>query len=90
MPVKICERCGKEYNEKDSIAAYYDFFHGDGVWEADFEGENLCPDCTLEDCEIIESQTISESDAADIYMSSGEDEDYTFGYDSDDLKEHYI
>lgn len=36
------------------------------------------------------SEMLSEDEAADIFASYGEDEDYDFGYDHDDLRSHYI
>lgn len=41
------------------------------------------------DDETDNDDMIDEDYAAEIYMSSGEDEDYTFGYDPDDLRKHY-
>lgn len=45
----------------------------------DDDGSWICPNC---------SEALSEWDAADIWGSSGEDEDYTFGYDEDTLRKH--
>lgn len=36
-----------------------------------------------------EGERLSASDAADIFASSGEDEDYDFGFDHDDLRGYY-
>ena len=68
----ICERCGKRYRRADSKEAYYDFFDGEGDFDWDFKGESLCPDCTLDDCNEMASNNISDSDYEDYLMSIGE------------------
>lgn len=88
MGKKTCERCGKKFKEEDSRAAYEEHYNGEGDYDWDFQGQTLCPDCVLEDCEEMDSDSLSDSDAADIFMSSGEDEDYNFG-SSDDLSSFY-
>jgi len=41
--------------------------------------EGQCNDC-------YSSESLSVYDAADIWLSNGMDEDYTFGYDEDELR----
>lgn len=52
----------------------------DGDEEPEYSGE-------WEDNEEDDGETLSEDDAALIYGSRGMDEDYTFGYDEDELKD---
>ena len=54
---------------------------GNNEWE--------CPECRelyiLEDDDDNEGEALNLSDAADIYASSGCDEDYQFGYSHEEL-----
>ena len=47
--------------------------------ELDDDGDWICPNC---------SESLSVWDAADIWGSNGEDEDYTFGYDEEELRSY--
>lgn len=85
MAKRTCERCGKVFNDADSRAAYEEHYNGEGDYDWDFGESCLCPDCVLEDCEEMDSNALSPSDAADIWYSSGQDEDYMFNYSADEL-----
>lgn len=56
---------------------------GDGDWK--------CPKCgtviAFGEPDDDDSETLSVYDAALIWMSNGEDEDYTFGYSEEELEE---
>ncbi len=77
MAKLICEKCGWKYNKKDAIEAFEEIVT-DESYDEFFEGRNLCPDCAKEEADEWVSNCLSGYDAALIYMSSGEDEDYDF------------
>lgn len=76
----MCPVCGHRMNRvKDSL----------GYWD----GESyICYHCAGEyenddDDDDDDGESLSLSDAAEIWRSNGFDEDYTFGYDEDDLRD---
>lgn len=90
MAKKTCENCGKKYNEDDSRETYNDHYPDGNGYDFDefFDGRSLCPDCVEAECNEYDSNELPDCDYADIYMSSGEDEDYNFS-SSDDPSSHY-
>lgn len=71
-----CPRCGGEISVPDN-------FHD--IW--------ICPECGLEfdfteeDDDDYDGEPLSVYDAALIWASNGNDEDYTFGYSEEELEE---
>lgn len=67
----------------------FDFFRKNR--KNDYRGDtdyNFDDDYDYDD-DDYEDEGLSLSDIADIFASSGEDEDYDFGYDHDDLRGYY-
>ena len=69
----VCPRCGEEMHKRYSYSRWH------------------CPSCggpdDDEDEDIDDSECLDVNDAADIWMSNGMDEDYTFGYSEEELRE---
>lgn len=69
----VCPRCGEEMHKRYSYSDWY------------------CPSCggpdDDDDEDIDDTERLDVYDAADIWMSSGMDEDYTFGYSEEELRE---
>lgn len=69
----VCPRCGEEMHKRYSYSDWY------------------CPSCggpdDDEDEDIDDSERLDVYTAADIWMSNGMDEDYTFGYSEEELRE---
>ena len=73
----MCPDCGHRMNR------LYDKW---GNWDGETYVCNFCPDEVYsEEEEEDDSERLSASDAADIWASSGMDEDDTFGYTEDEL-----
>lgn len=86
MPKCIC--CGAEYDPDEAAEIVDAHFDDNPIYY--LEGfETLCAECAIEDFEERGCPAYIDSDLADIYMSSGEDEDYAFGNDPDELRGYY-
>ena len=72
----MCPDCGRRLRRDKDILGYWD-------------GESyICDWCAGYDYdEDDSSETLDVEDAALIWQSHGEDEDYTFGYSEDELRE---
>ena len=77
-----CDDCGASLNEQDGFNPYC------GSW--------TCTECgcvnDIDEDEVVwsdddDEERISVSDAADIWQSSGKDEDYMFGYTEEELED---
>ncbi|WP_276741138.1 hypothetical protein [Actinomyces bouchesdurhonensis] len=69
----VCPRCGEEMHKRYSYSGWH------------------CPSCggpyDDEDEDVDDSERLNVYDAALIWMSNGMDEDYTFGYSEEELRE---
>ena len=73
----MCPECGHRLRRVYSSSGYWD-------------GETYtCDFCNAmeNDEDSCDEESISLSDAADIWASHGKDEDYTFGYSEDELED---
>ena len=70
----MCPKCGHRMRRyKDSL----------GYWD----GETyICDYCVDDDLDDDDNEALDVFDAADIWLSNGKDEDYTFGYTEDELE----
>lgn len=80
MAKLTCEVCGEKYYKKDAIEAYEDAMDHETpeTYDEFYGGRCLCPECAAKEAEEYLGDCLSGYDAAMIYMSSGEDEDYDF------------
>ena len=71
---EICESCGRDMEKLVGKRGKITYF---------------CPYCEgcFDDDEEDDSERLSVDDAALIWACSGEDEDYTFGYSEDELRD---
>ena len=97
---RTCPKCGKEYdffeesdelpfviNADDADLADYDDLCAECIRDKFEEEERMYGGDTYDDDDEEDSgERLSVSDAADIWRSHGEDEDYMFGYSEDELR----
>lgn len=71
----VCPKCGGEMHKRYSYSDWY------------------CPNCggpdDDEESEEDDGEALDVYEAADIWMSNGMDEDYTFGYTEEELQRAY-
>ena len=75
MSAPWCPQCGSDMHKKRSGSGWY--------WWCD---KCQCGEEEYDDEGIDYEDRLSAEDAADIWMSSGQDEDYTFGYSEEELR----
>lgn len=73
-----CPHCGLVAHGRDEIEELFGYRY-DGTMP-----QSWCRECRSS----RDEETLDPSDAADIWMSSGMDEDYTFGYSDDELRKY--
>ena len=84
---KICA-CGAVFDPDEAAEIVDAYFDDNPIYS--LEGyEDWCAECAISDYEYRGRPAYIDSDLADIYMCSGEDEDYTFGNDPDELRKYY-
>ena len=73
----MCPECGHRLRR---------VYSSNGYWDGETYTCDFC-NAMENDENSYDEESISLSDAADIWASNGKDEDYTFGYSEDELEE---